>query len=511
MVTLHALNCTLVTAFASDHRVAVIDGSHSTAIETADNCALNSPCALEEDPVARNEKMILSAFLAASNVSTFTGSWLYPTARSDYLSSEYYIDMARLLDQGGIDLAFYDDRLAMPAIYGDSVAETMRTGARAVKLDLLTVLGLMAGGSRELGLGATYSTSYYAPYHVARAFASLDHLSNGRAAWNIVTSVNRSEADNFGSIEVAHDERYDRAEEFLDIVTQLWDSWDPEAIVYDRKQRIYAHSESAHRIDYSGRWHKSMGPLTLPRPPQRWPLLIQAGQSGRGRDFGAKWADLVFTVGHSIDAAIGQRSDQRGRAKAFGRTEEQIRVLPLVSVIVGETEKIAKEKLRYLDELFDPIAALVIMSEVTNVDFSQIGLDEPITEEVLAGVTGAQGPIRAMIEASKSRSDRPVTLRDLAIRRGTIGGQAIFVGTGYQVADQMEEWFERNACDGFAINASHFPGTFEDFIRMVVPELRRRNLIHRERPRGSLRERLDLMDRFNSRAVAAKKVLDEDK
>jgi FMN-dependent oxidoreductase (nitrilotriacetate monooxygenase family) len=449
--------------------------------------------------VPRNDKMILAAFLAASNVSTFAGSWLYPSARSDYLSGDYYTDMARLLDQGGMDLAFYDDRLAMPAIYGDGIGETLRTGARPVKLDLLTVLGVMAAGSSRLGLGATYSTTHYEPYHVARAFATLDHLSGGRAAWNIVTSVNRSEAENFGSDEIPHDERYDRAEEFLDIVTQLWDSWESDAVVYDREQRLYAKADSVHRIDYEGRWHRSRGPMTLPRAPQRWPLLIQAGQSGRGRDFGAKWADLVFTLGLSLSAAVEQRADQRSRASKFGRSEDQLRVLPLVTVIVGETETMANEKLRCMDELFDPIAAVVLMSEITNVDFSKIGLDEPITDEVLARVSGGQGPIRSMVAyAQQQQNGRPVTLRDIVRRRGTIGGTATFVGTGSQVADQMEEWFEKYACDGFAINATHFPGTFEDFIRMVVPELRRRNLIHKVSPSGTLRERLGLMDRFSS-------------
>jgi FMN-dependent oxidoreductase (nitrilotriacetate monooxygenase family) len=452
--------------------------------------------------VPRNDKMILAAFLAASNVSTFAGSWLYPSARSDYLSSDYYTDMARLLDQGGLDLAFYDDRLAMPAIYGDGIGETLRTGARPVKLDLLTVLGVMAAGSARLGLGATYSTTHYEPYHVARAFATLDHLSGGRAAWNIVTSVNRSEAENFGSEEIPHDERYDRAEEFLDIVTQLWDSWESDAVVYDRGQRLYAKADSVHRIDYEGRWHRSRGPLTLPRAPQRWPLLIQAGQSGRGRDFGAKWADLIFTLGLSLSTAVEQRADQRSRASKFGRSEDQLRVLPTLSVVVGETETIAKEKLRYMDDLFDPVAALVLWSEVTNVDFSKIGLDEPITDEVLARVSGAQGPLRSMVANTQQQTGGSVTLRDLAHRRGTIRGTATFVGTGSQVADQMEEWFEKYACDGFAINATHFPGNFEDFVRMVVPELRRRNLVHKESPSGTLRERLGLMDRFSTRPVS---------
>jgi FMN-dependent oxidoreductase (nitrilotriacetate monooxygenase family) len=447
--------------------------------------------------VPRNDKMILTAFLSASNVSTFPGSWLYPSARSDYLTGGYYTDMARLLDHGGFDLAFYDDRLAMPAIYGNGTDETMRTGSRAVKLDLLTVLGIMAAGSSRVGLGATYSTSNYAPYHVARAFATLDHLSGGRAAWNIVTSVNRTEAENFGLEEVPHDERYDRAEEFLDVVTRLWESWEPDAIVYDREQRLYAKANSAHSIDYEGRWQRAKGPLTVPRPPQRWPLLIQAGQSGRGRDFGAKWADLVFTVGISLASAVEQRNDQRSRASKFGRSEDQVRVLPLVSVIVGETEAMAKEKIRCLDELFDPVATLIMMSETTNVDFSEIGLDEPITEDVIARVSGGQGPFRAwMSSALHQQTGRAVTLRDIALRRGTVGGHATFVGTGAQIADQMEEWFEKYACDGFAINASHFPGSFEDFSRMVVPELRRRNLVHKAQPSGTLRERLGLMDRF---------------
>ena len=193
-------------------------------------------------------------------------------------------------------MMFFDDRLAMPGIYGGSVAEAVRCGARPVKLDLSIVLGVVAGATRSIGLGATYSTTYYSPFHVARTFATLDHLSGGRAAWNVVTSVNDSEAQNFGFDEhLGHDERYDRADEFLEATTGLWDTWDDDALVLDRASGVFADPDKVHELNYDGEWFQVRGPLTVPRSPQGRPVLLQAGSSGRGRDFAARWAELIFT------------------------------------------------------------------------------------------------------------------------------------------------------------------------------------------------------------------------
>ena len=235
-------------------------------------------------------QMALVGFMQAGNATVYAGSWRHPATEHGFLSATYYEKLARTLEEGCFDLMFFDDRLAMPGIYGGSVAEAVRTGARPVKLDLSIVLGVSAAVTSRIGLGATYSTTYYSPFHVARTFATLDHLSGGRAAWNVVTSVNDSEAQNYGLKEVLpHDARYDRADEFLEATTGLWDSWDDDASVLDRVTPLFADPAKVHDLDHDGEWFKVRGPLTVPRCPQGRPVLLQAGSSGRGPKFAARW------------------------------------------------------------------------------------------------------------------------------------------------------------------------------------------------------------------------------
>jgi FMN-dependent oxidoreductase (nitrilotriacetate monooxygenase family) len=446
--------------------------------------------------MARDEHMVLAGFAQASNVTYYAGSWRYPSSAHRALSADFYIDLARLLDQGGFDLAFLDDRLAMPGVYGNSITPTVRRGVRPVKLDMTSILGVMAAHSTRLGLGATYSTTYYAPFHVARTFATLDHLSGGRAAWNIVTSLNSNEAGNFGAETIPHDERYERAEEFLEVVTGLWDTWGPDAIVEDREAGIWGDGAQVHELNYEGKWYSSRGPLTVPRTPQRWPLLIQAGQSGRGRDFAARWADLVFTMSRTLADAQKQYRDQRERTTAFGRSPSQLRILPAVAPVIGETPQIAREKVRLLNDLNESEAALILLSEVANLDLSVIEMDAPLTEDRLAGIEGGQGIIDVWMRSVGATGDGSITLRELALLRGSLDSMPTAIGTAAQVADTLEEWFEGHACDGFAVIAPYLPGTFEDFVRMVVPELRRRGLIAAAPGQGPLRQRLGLDERF---------------
>ena len=228
-------------------------------------------------------EMLLIAFMQASNCSNYTGSWRHPDTAPGFLELRYYQDVARTLEAARFHMAFLDDRLAMPSVYGDSFAEAVEHGVRAVKLDLTPVLTAMGLATSHLGLGATYSTTYYAPFHVARLFASLDHFTNGRAAWNVVTSLNDAEAHNFGVSEhLDHDVRYDVADEFMEAAVALWDSWDDGAALADRATGRFADAGKVRRADYAGRHFRSRGPLTTPRPPQGYPVIIQAGQSGAG-------------------------------------------------------------------------------------------------------------------------------------------------------------------------------------------------------------------------------------
>ena len=439
----------------------------------------------------RQRRMTLVGFMQAGNVTVYSGSWRYPSADLSFLDLAYYQKIARTLEEGKFDLVFFDDRLAMPGVYGDSVAEAVRYGARPIKLDLTAILGGIIGATDRIGIGATYSTTYYDPFHVARTFATLDHLSRGRAAWNVVTSVNDSEAQNFGLEQhLGHDERYDRAQEFIETVVALWESWDDDALVMDRETGIFADPDKVHEINHRGKWFNARGPLTVPRTPQGRPAILQAGQSGRGREFAAQWADLIFTGDPGLAVAQKHYRDQRDRIAAAGRDPDDVKFLPMAYTVIGETEAIAAEKERlFLESYVHPMASLTLLSEVLNYDFSQHDLDDVVTEEMLNAASGIRG-LADGVRQHLGRDD--VTVRDLAAHRATLLQGPRFVGTAEQVADQMEEWFLGGACDGFVIAATHLPGAFEDVVRMVVPILQRRGLFRTEYEGVTLRDHLGL-------------------
>jgi FMN-dependent oxidoreductase (nitrilotriacetate monooxygenase family) len=436
--------------------------------------------------------MALVAFMQAGSTSVYAGSWRHPATEHSYLDASYYAKIGRQLEEGCFDLMFFDDRLAMPGIYGGSVAEAVRYGARPVKLDLSVVLGVLAQATSHIGLGATYSTTYYAPFHVARTFASLDHLSRGRAAWNVVTSVNDSEAQNFGvQSHLGHDERYDRADEFLDVVAGLWDTWESDAILHDRNTGIYADASKVHELHHVGQYFSARGPLTVPRTPQGRPVILQAGSSGRGREFASHWADLIFTGDPGLDVARTHYADQKQRIADSGRDPASVRICPMAYAVIGESESHAKEReAMFLNDLVDPMASLTLLSELMNYDFAQHDLDDVVTDELIASVSG----IRGLVQNLRTHIGGKVTVRDLAGHRATLLQGPRFVGTGAQVADQMEEWFHGGACDGFVLAATHCPGSYEDFVRMVVPELQHRRLFRTKYQGSTLRDHLGLQN-----------------
>lgn len=436
-------------------------------------------------------QMSLVGFMQASNVTVYAGAWRHPKADSSYLTAGYYQRIGQVLEQGGFDLMFFDDRLAMPGIYADSVADTVRTGARTVKLDLSVVLGVVAAATTHIGLGATYSTTYYTPFHVARLFATLDHLSAGRAAWNVVTSVNDAEAQNFGvNVHIEHDDRYNRADEFMEAAFGLWDTWDDDAIIGDRTTGYFADPAKVRELNYRGEHYQSRGPLTVPRGPQGRPLIIQAGSSGRGRTFASRWADMIFISDQSLSACQRHYSDQKAQIAEAGRNPDDVKILPLIYVVAADSEAEANEEERRLvEDLVDPMASMVLLSEVTNLDFASFGIDDVVPDEFLESASGIRGFVDGV---RQTLAGRPLTVRDLAGHRATLHSSPCFVGTGAQIADQLQEWFEADACDGFVLGATHLPGAFEDFTRLVVPELQRRGLMRTAYNGSTLRENLSL-------------------
>jgi FMN-dependent oxidoreductase (nitrilotriacetate monooxygenase family) len=436
------------------------------------------------------KQMALVGFMQAGNATVYAGSWRHPATEHRFLDADYYQNLGRTLEAGCFDMMFFDDRLAMPGIYGGSVAEAVRHGARPVKLDLSIVLGVIAGVTRSIGLGATYSTTYYSPFHVARTFATLDHLTGGRAAWNVVTSVNDSEAQNYGVDQVLdHDARYDRADEFLEATTGLWDSWEDDALILDRANGIFADPDKVHELNYDGDWFKVRGPLTVPRSPQGRPVLLQAGSSGRGRDFAARWAEVVFTGDPSIEVARAHFKDQKERIAEGGRDPDSVKMLPMAYTVLGESTAQAQEREQmFLNDFVDPMASLTLLSELMNYDFSGLALDTPISDELIESVSG----IRGLVQNLRTHIGGTITLADLAGHRATLLQGPRFVGTGAEVADQMEEWFNTDACDGFVIAATHSPGAYEDVVRLAVPELQRRGVFRDRYTGATLRENLGL-------------------
>ena len=435
-------------------------------------------------------QMSLVAFLQAQNCTNYVGSWRHPASMNDFMTPAYYQRIARTLEDGLFDMAFFDDRLAMPDIYGNDHRETVANGVRAVKMDPATVLMTMAAATTHLGLGATYSTTYYEPFHVARLFATLDLMTKGRVAWNVVTSLNDSEAANFGHAEhLEHDLRYDRADEFMEVVMGHWDTWEDDALIMDKATGRFADPDKVHRLDHVGRYFKSRGPLPVPRSQQGHPVILQAGMSGRGMAFAARWAELVFAAYPNLAAGRKQYAAFKQSFADAGRNPDEIKIAPAVKVVIGETASQAEEKLAIQAATSRPIDGLALLCEVLNVDFSKRPYEKPFTDEELAAVSWHSLRDR-VIQGSGKKNPSVKDFVEFSAR-GTVNEGPNFVGTAVQVADQMEEWFN-GACDGFVIQALETPGTYEDFVRLVVPELQRRGLYRTRYSGETLRDTLGL-------------------
>ena len=435
-------------------------------------------------------QMSLVGFLQAQNCTTIPASWRHPEARTDSMSPDYYRHIGRVLERGKFDLGFFDDRLAMPDMYLGDHAHTVEHGIRCVKMDPVAVLMTMGMATTHLGLGATMSTTYFEPFDVARTFATVDLMTEGRAAWNVVTSVNDNEARNMGREQhLPHDERYDQADEFVEIVLGHWNSWDDDAVLVDKENGIFADPTKVRRLDYVGEHYRSRGPFTVPRSAQGHPVVIQAGMSPRGKAFGARWGELIFAAYGTIENGRVEYAAMKDAAAAHGRDPEQMKIASLMYPVVAQTRAEALEKKAAYDELPNEIDQLSLLSEALNFDFGTKGMDEPFSDEELEGLQGMQ----AMRDGVVSRSGiKNPTVRDF-IRisgRGRVGDG--WVGGVTDIADQMEAWFTAPACDGFVIGPTHIPGAFEDFVDLIVPELQRRGLFREEYSGTTLRHHLGL-------------------
>src|SRR6266850_6481402 len=408
-------------------------------------------------------QMAMVGFLQAQNCTNLPSSWRHPDSRDDSMSADYYQEIGRILESGKFHMAFFDDRLAMPDRYGSDHAHTVEYGIRCVKMDPIVVLTTMGMVTEKLGLASTCSTTYYEPFDVARRFATLDLMSGGRAAWNVVTSVNDGEALNMGKdAHLEHDLRYDRADEFMEVVLGHWDSWEDGSLIIDKTSGRFADPTKVKRLDHNGPFFKSRGPFTVPRSQQGHPVVIQAGASGRGQRFAGRWGEVIFTAARNLANAKQGYDAIRSEAAKAGRDPDQMFLCNLITPVAGATRSEAEDKMALIGKLPLEIDALSLLAEGLNFDFGAKSIDEPLTTGDFITFSGRGQTADAIVGGPK------------------------------EIADRLEEMFVGRGCDGFVIAATYVPGSYADFVRHIVPELQRRGLFHKDYAGKTLRENLGL-------------------
>ncbi len=426
----------------------------------------------------------LAAFMNAGPMGTV--GWRHPDADPGFLTADYYVSVARILEAAKFDMVFIPDSLAVPRSLGGSFAPAVTYGSGTPRLDPIPVISIVSAVTARLGIAATSSTGYGEPYSIARTYATLDHLSGGRVGWNVVTSFQDAEAQNYGRPGLPpRSERYARAEEFLEAVTQLWDSWGDESVIADKSTGVFGDPETVHAVDFAGEHVAVQGPLGVPRPPQGYPVIVQAGASPEGRDFAARWSDVIFCSHESLDSAVEFATDIRRRATEHGRDPEQIKILPAVAPVVAASRAEAEEKHRIFESLVDPLAGLSRLAYHINVDLTRHDLDGPLPD---IDVQGVQGHYREVVERARRTG---MTIRELGSWYGA-RTEGDMLGSPAEIADRMEEWMEAGAADGFMVIATHVPSAFVDVAEQVVPELQRRGIYRTEYSGGTLRDRLGL-------------------
>ncbi len=429
-----------------------------------------------------SRQLKLAAFMRPASIHP--GAWRYPGAVPDAnFNFATLKHCAQKLEAGKFDAFFMADHMAVLNL----PPEALRRSHTVTSFEPFTLLSALTQVTARIGLVATASTTFDAPYHIARRFASLDHLSGGRAGWNIVTTSNPDAALNFGLDEhMDHGERYERAREFYDVVTGLWDSWADDAFVRDVDSGIYVDLAKMHVLDHKGEHLKVRGPLNIARPLQGWPVIVQAGASEAGRRLASETAEAVFTAQQNIEAARAFYADVKGRAEKIGRSRDDIKILPACFVVVGDTDADANAKRDKLDGLIHYANAIGQLSIALGHDASKFDPDGPLPEvpETNASKSGRE---RAIGLARREN----LTVRQLARRLAGHSGLAM-IGTAKTIADAMEQWLMTQACDGFTIQFPYIPGGVDEFVERVVPELQRRGIFRREYEGTTLRENLGL-------------------
>ncbi|MSO77834.1 MAG: LLM class flavin-dependent oxidoreductase [Alphaproteobacteria bacterium] len=415
-------------------------------------------------------KMHLAQFLVHGPTYHSLAMWRHPLTTmtgDDWARPELYQHIARVCERGKFDMVFFADLNFISDTYLGSLGPALRHAVQTPSHDPIPLLSFMAAATSRIGLGATYSVSFDHPFHAARLWATLDHLTQGRAAWNVVTALNHNQAANFGEAMRPADERYDRANEFIQVCRKLWDSWEADAVVMDRERGVFADPAKVHRIEHVGQFYKSLGPLNVVRSPQNGPAILQAGTSGKGREFAARYADAIFAIHGNLAGGKAYYDDIKRAVAAAGRPPEACKILFGVQPIIGATRPDAEAKQAEHNSLVPLEGGLAMLSGHLDFDLSALPLDTIMAERT-------EPRLQRMQRIYRTLTGEPLTLAEVARNHGQSVGLPQMVGTPAEVADQMAAFFDGVGGDGFMLSPIYLPGAIEEFVDLVVPELQRR-------------------------------------
>ncbi|GAB4070345.1 LLM class flavin-dependent oxidoreductase [Ancylobacter sonchi] len=432
--------------------------------------------------MSTRKQLHLGAFMRP--VSLHTGAWRYPGAWPDAnFNLGHLVRLAQKLEEGKFDAFFMADHLAVL----NMPVEALKRSHTVTSFEPFTLLSALAMATSRIGLVATASTTFEEPFHIARRFASLDHISGGRAGWNIVTTSNPDSALNFGLDDhMEHDERYVRAREFFDVVTGLWDSFADDAFPRDPDSGLFFDPARLHVLNHKGTYFSVRGPLNIARPVQGWPVIVQAGASEPGRQLAAETAEVIFAAASDLASGRAFYADVKGRLDRLGRPRDHLKILPGAFVVVGDSLEAARAKRAKLDSLVHYDSAIASLSISLGHDASRFDPDGPLPD--VPETNASRSARERVIEMARREN---LTVRQLAQRLGGYAGLA-FVGTAESIADEMQEWLETEGSDGFNVTFPFLPAGLDDFVDKVVPELQRRGIYRRDYEGATLREHLGL-------------------
>jgi FMN-dependent oxidoreductase (nitrilotriacetate monooxygenase family) len=427
--------------------------------------------------------MALGAFLMQTG--HHIAAWRHPDAQADAGGNfAHYVNLARQAEAAKFDAIFISDSVG---VRGRNLASLSRT-ARSDQFEPFTLLSALAALTERIGLIATASTSFNEPFNIARKFASLDQISGGRAGWNLVTSSGDGEAENFNlGQHIDHGLRYERAAEFHQVVTGLWDSWEDDAFVRDKQSGLYFDPEKLHVLNHKGKHFSVRGPLNVARSPQGQPVVVQAGASEAGRDLAARTAEVVFVAHQTFDEARSFYADVKKRAAAYGRAPDQIKIMPGIFPVVAPTRAEAQDKFEALQSLIPTVVGVALLSQMVSFDLSPYPVDGPLP--ALPPTNGAKSRQQLMLDLARREG---LTIRQTYLRIAGARGHQQVVGTPADIADLLEAWFRDGGADGFNIMSPLHPVGLTEFIALVLPELRRRGLFRHDYEGSTLREHLGL-------------------